>query len=323
MMPVGGGPGKDSPPRFLQDRTAVLLSAAPGLGLRGGPTEAAGRAEELTESARRLWQELLRRLDGGELRLYAEELAETLGLSVPALGGAFLALRRARLAEWDEPGPYLYLRRPETDGAPDQTDLARVYRALEEATGRPVNPLELPRLQEWVAVLGLQDVLDEIALCRERGPCRFSRLSFALDKACSRRRRISAFGPLHGLGVLPGEAGTGTETDGTGVPAPAAVANVAAYDPVPPETVRRWMAAHPDLYDDLPPAPPPKVGGEGPNGGERRSAAWATAYDPVPRQVVRRWAEAFSADYAVYRQEYRLLSEKAEGGPFRRRGTRR
>lgn len=321
MTPEPENPGQASAPRFLRDHTAVLLSVAAGLGIYGS-LEPPGRAEDCTEAVQRLWRELLRRLDGGEVRLYAEELAEALGMPIPALGGAFLALRRAGLVEWDEPGPYLYLRRPDASAAQDQTALTQVFRALEKATGRTVNPLELPRLQEWLSVLGLQDVLDEIALCRERGPCRFSRLSFALDKACSRRRRVSAFGPLHGLGVLPAKSEEPGETVGAGGAPPEAVANVAAYDPVPVEAIRRWMAAHPDLYDDLPPAPPARVGDEGEGAGDRRSAAWATAYDPVPRQVVRRWAEAFSADYAAYRQEYRRLSEKA-GGPFRRDTRRR
>jgi hypothetical protein len=262
----------------------------------------------------RLWRELSRRLASGETRLYEEDLTAALSVSAAALGEAFQALRQAGLADWE--GPYLYLRPcpEEAPAAPPaaQEELALVYQAIHEATGKTFSSAEDGRIREWLAVLGLRDLLDEIGLSRQRGPCRLSELCFALDKACRRRARLSPFGPLGGRGVLPDL--DGRPAGGEALASDRGTANAAAYAPVPPDLVRRWTAAHPELYADRPPEPPPAP--------DSRPAAWASAYDPVPAEAVYRWAEAFPGEYAAYRREYRRLAERAESGPFRRRPPR-
>lgn len=322
-MATPSRPDAPSLPSFLGRGTAVVLTTAPAAA-GTPPAVAAGRPvkhpAELDESARRLGQELQRRLACGETRLWEEELVAALSVSPSALGPAFTALRQAGLVDWDAAGAYLYLSRLAGDPSPGTGDpggeLAQVYQALEAATGLPVSSAQEDRMREWLVVLGLRDVLDEIGLCRERRFCRFNQISFALDKACSRRRRVSPFGTLDGRGILrpaPGEAGG----EGGAVGGPEPLANATAYDPVPPERVQAWVAAHPELYADPPPAPPPE-----PTSGRRATAARASAYDPVPAEAVRRWADAFPGEYDEYRREYLNLARAAKPGPFRSRRSR-
>ncbi|MDI6871251.1 MAG: hypothetical protein QME79_07835 [Bacillota bacterium] len=312
-------------PLFLGRGTAALLTAAPpapaGAAHAAQPGEAS--TEGLDDLARRLWEELLHRLDSGETRLYEEDLAASLSIASTALSPAFQALRLAGLVDWE--GPYLYLHPrcspvPAPDSSPEVAaeDLAEVYQAIQEVTGKTFSSAQEDRIREWLAVLGLQDVLDEIKLCRQRGPCRLNQVTFALDRACNRRRRISPFGPLDGHGVLPAPAGGASALQPGQATAPAAspTANAGAYEPVSPEIIETWVAAHPDLYAGSPPGPPPAP----PH--ESRPASWASAYEPVPPEVVRRWAEAFAAEYEEFRREYRRLAERAKGKPSRRRSPR-
>jgi hypothetical protein len=285
----------------------------------------------LDDLGRRLWTELCRRLEAGETRLYEEELVAGLAAVPEALTAAFTTLRAAGLVDWEEPGAYLYLRRPPGDpeeaagpagGASasltdSEEELAQVYRALERATGQTVSSAQQDRMQEWLAVLGLKDVLDEIGLCRERGPCRLNQVTFALDKAASRRRRVSPFGAVDGRGVLPA-AGSGRGRPGPAGwgenPGPEPLANASAYEPVAPARVKAWVDAHPELYADLPPGPPPPAAAPGPN-----PAARAAAYEPVAPERVRRWTDAFPGEYEEYRREYRRLANRPTKGPFRLR----
>ncbi|MGE5553886.1 MAG: hypothetical protein ACM3XZ_08205 [Betaproteobacteria bacterium] len=314
-------PDGRSLPAFLGRGTAAILTlAAPSAAKQPVQGDPAATAEAgLDAQASRLWQELFRRLESGETRLYEEDLKSTLAALPADLARSFQALRQAGLVDWE--GPYLYLQCPSSNraaqaeasppAAAEEVALKKVWAAIEWATGKAVNPLEENRIREWVSILGCKDVLDEIGLCRERGPCQYRQISLALDRACRRRRQMSQFGPLNGHGVLSiGGAKPPTESEAT-----TAVANARAYDPVQPELVERWVAAHPELYDDCPPGPPPSSTGG-------RPASWASAYDPLPPEALRRWAEAFPAEYEAYRREYVRLAEKAKSGPFRRRQPR-
>lgn len=341
-------------PAFLSTGTAALLTPMPPA---VSEQEAGAGLQGLGSSARRLWEELLRRLEGGETRLYAADLLVACALEYAELETALQALREAGFADWDEPGPYLYLRRPVSpsgelpekvpDAAPAppagtppaagasapaqaavtsstaevrEDEVQKVFAALEWATGSTLSPLARERIPEWLSVLGLRGLLDEIGLCREQGRRRFSQLSLALDRACNRRRSVSPFGPLEGRGVVPVSSRPGAhpagKAEGIGV-APEAVPNVGAYDPVAPEVVRAWVEAHPGLSTGDP-APP--LGKSMP--GAERQGTWASAYDPVPEAVVKAWVEAFSEEYHEYQREYRRLAERSGSGPFRSRRPR-
>lgn len=291
-------------PEFLESGTAALLAEVPS------PAPDRAPAADGTLAAR-VYEELLRRLEAGETRLWPDDLG-SLGEDPAALGDAFGELRRLHLLEWEAGTPYLYVARPATP-APvvgSGFNLGEAVRALEEATGKMVNPLLQPRLQEWLSVLGKQEFLDVVGLCRERGPCEYRRLAFELDKATNRRRRTSEFGPVMGLGVMPPGAGSAKAAAGPVGPEP--LANAAAYEPVTAGRVRDWMEAHPELYPAQPPAPP--AGGW--------AAAQASAYDPVPLEQVKRWVEAFPEVYEPFHQEYSRLTELVKGGPFRRKFPR-
>lgn len=323
MRAEGQRPPGSSRPAFLASGAAVLLASAPGRTELVG--EADGAPAGLDDLSRRLWEELARRLEAGETRLYAAELEAALSAAPPALGDALQALRRANLVDWDEPGPYLYVQRPSgkppnllTPAEPvgPEEEVQKVFAALEWATGGTLSPLARERIREWLPVLGLRGVLDEIGLCREQGRRRFNQISLALDRACNRRKSVSPFGPLGGRGVIPVPGGAEAAPPGQAGPDPEPVPNAAAYDPVPDEAVRLWVEAHPDLYADRPQAPPasPATGA--------RQGTWAAAYDPVPAEVVRAWVESFAEEYRDYQKEYRHLAERAKTGPFRTRRPR-
>ncbi|MGE5508197.1 MAG: hypothetical protein ACM3RP_06945 [Chitinophagales bacterium] len=293
------------PPGFLTTGTAALLAEAPAPPAPLAPA-AAGTL------AARLHQELLRRLEAGETRLWPDDLS-VLGADHDGLAEAFRELRRTNLLDWEAGTPYLYLGRASAGPVPapeaPEFGLAEAVRVLEEATGKMVNPLLQPRLQEWLATLGQQEFLDVVGLCRERGPCDYRRLAFELDKAMNRRRRVSEFGAVMGLGVVP--SGAGQPGTGAGPVTPEPLANASAYEPVPPERVEEWVKAHPELYATA--APPPATGGW--------AAAQASAYDRVSAEQVKRWVEAFPEVYEPFFREYSRLV-RLTNGPFRRKAPR-